>query len=129
MGKYNYLEAITKDAKEAILKNLEEWKFTDRLDLESVANLKLWADDNVTGNVSGRYCHSIKQAEEYLRNNRNLLNEAFMGLGIDDEAAGIFDQNAIACDVTIRLHLLEFAINDALDELEGEGKLVYKKSL
>lgn len=37
MEKYNYLKAITKDAKEAISRNMGTWKFTDRLDLESMA--------------------------------------------------------------------------------------------
>lgn len=128
MEKYNYLEAVTKDAKEAILKNLKNWKFTDRLDLESIANLKLWADDNVTGNVSGCYCYSVEQAEEYLCHNWDLLELAIADLGFDDGAANIFEQGAMACDVTIRLHLLEFAIGDALDELEEEGKIIYNKA-
>ena len=127
MEKYNYLEAITKDAKEAILRNLGIWKFTDRLDLESMANLELWADDSVTGNKSGCYCYSKAQAEEYLCHNWDLLNEAIGGLGLDDVDADIFEQGAIACDVTIRLYLLEFAISDAIDDLEEEGKILYNK--
>lgn len=125
MEKYNYMKAVTKDAKEAILKNLENWKFTDRLDLESMANLKLWADDNVTGNRSGHYCHSIKQAEEYLCHNGDLLESAIAGLGLDDDAGNIFKRNALVCDRIIRLYLLEFAISDALNELEKEGKIIY----
>ena len=125
MEKYNYLEAVINDAKKAILKNLKNWKFTDRLDLESMANLKLWADDNVTGNKSGCYCYSKAQAEEYLCHNWDLLESAIAELGLDDGAADIFAQGAIACDMTIRLYLLEFAISDALDELEEEGKISY----
>lgn len=125
MEKYNYMKAVTKDAKEAILKNLENWKFTDRLDLESMANLKLWADDNVTGNRSGHYCHSIKQAEEYLCHNGDLLESAIAGLGLDDDAGNIFKRNALACDGTIRRYLLGFAISDAVDEIEKEGKISY----
>lgn len=129
MEKYNYMKAVTKDAKEAILKNLENWKFTDRFDLESMANLKLWADDNVTGNRSGHYCHSIKQAEEYLCHNGDLLNEALIGFGLDDDAGNIFKRNVLACDRTIRLHLLEFAISDAVDEIEKEGKISYNAAI
>ena len=125
MEKYNYLEAITKDVKEAILRNLGTWKFTDRLDLESMANLEMWADDSVTGNKSGGYCYSKAQAEEYLCHNWALLDEAIGDLGLDDGATDIFVQEAIACDVTIRLHLLEYAISDAIDALEEEGKISY----
>lgn len=92
-----------------------------------MANLKLWADDNVTGNRSGHYCHSIKQAEEYLCHNGDLLNEALIGFGLDDPETYIFDHGAMACDVAIRLHLLELAISDALDDLEEGGKIIYNK--
>ena len=125
MEKYNYLKAITEDAKKAILKNLENWGCTNRLDLESMANWKLWGDDSVTGNKSGCYCYSVEQAEEYLCHNWDLLEEAIAELGFDDGAADILEQGAIACDVAIRLYLLEFAIGDALDELEEDGKISY----
>lgn len=117
MEKYNYLKAITEGAKKAILENLENWGCTNRLDLESMANWKLWANDNVTGN----------KAEEYLCHNWDLLEAAIAELGLDDGTADIFKQGALSCDVTIRLYLLDFAIGDALDELEKEGKIIYSK--
>lgn len=41
MEKYNYLEQVTADAKEAILENMEYWNFDDREELEQVANDEL----------------------------------------------------------------------------------------
>lgn len=32
--KYNYLEQVTSDAKEAILERMDEWNFSDRDELE-----------------------------------------------------------------------------------------------
>ena len=52
MEKYNYLEAVTADAKQAILENMNDWNFSDREELEEIANDILWFDDNVTGNGS-----------------------------------------------------------------------------
>lgn len=45
MEKYNYLDHVTTDAKEAILENMEYWSFDDREELESMANDILWVDD------------------------------------------------------------------------------------
>ena len=58
METYNYLENVTADAKQAILENLNYWDFTDREELEEIANDSLWADDSVTGNASGSYMFS-----------------------------------------------------------------------
>lgn len=125
MEKYNYMAAVTADARRAILENMNNWGWTNRLDLESMANLKLWADDYVTGNKSGCYCRSIKQAEECLCHNWDLLDSAISELGLDDCVTDILEQGALHCDVIVRLHVLEFAIGDALDELESEGKIKY----
>ena len=45
---YNYLENVTADAKQAILENLNDWDFSDREELEEIANDELWVDDSVT---------------------------------------------------------------------------------
>ena len=37
MEKYNYLEQVTSDAKEAILEGMEHWIFYNREELEEVA--------------------------------------------------------------------------------------------
>ena len=123
MEKYNYLEQVTEDAKEAILENIEYWDFTDREELEEVAHDELWVDDSVTGNGSGSYFFSTGKAEEALCHNLDLLNEACEEFGEDIGEA--VKQGAEACDVTIRCYLLGQAIAAALDELEEEGKISY----
>lgn len=121
MEKYNYLEQVTEDAKEAILENMEYWTFDDREELEEVAHDELWADDSVTGNGSGSYFFSTWKAEEALCHNWDLLADAIEEFGDID----ILRQGAEACDVTIRCYLLSQAIAAALDELEEEGKISY----
>ena len=125
MKTYNYLEAVTNDAKAAILENLNYWKFTNREELEEVANDELWVDDSVTGNGSGSYTFSTWKAEENLCHNMDELEEACDEFGQDIGEA--VKQGAEYCDVTIRCYLLGQAINAALDQLEEEGKIQYKE--
>lgn len=123
MEKYNYLEQVTTDAKEAILENMGYWTFDDREELEEVAHDELWVDDSVTGNGSGSYYFNAWKAEEALCHNWDLLAEACEEFGQDICEA--VKQGAEACDVTIRCYLLGQAIAAALDELEEEGKISY----
>ena len=120
--KYNYLEQVTSDAKEAILERMDEWDFSDRDKLEQVANDTLWTDDSVTGNASGSYYCNAWKAEEALCHNWDLLADAIEDFGGDTD---ILQQGAEACDVTIRCYLLGQSIAAALDELEEEGKISY----
>lgn len=126
MEKYNYLEAVTNDTKRAIFENLEYWNFSDREELEEKANDELWADDAVTGNVSGSYTFNTWQAEENLCHNMDELEEACYEFGQDIGEA--VKQGAEYCDVIIRCHLLSQAISAALDELEEEGEIQYLKA-
>ena len=125
MEKYNYLENVTADAKQAILENLNYWKFSDREELEEIANDELWVDDSVTGNGSGSYTFSTWQAEENLCHNMDELEDACDEFGQDIGEA--VKQGSEYFDVTIRCYLLGQAISDALDELEEEGKIQYQE--
>ena len=125
MEKYNYMEVVTNDAKQAILENLNYWKFADREELEEIANDILWVDDSVTGNASGSYTFSTWQAEENLCHNMDELEEACNDFGQDIGEA--VKQGAEYCDVTIRCYLLGQAISAAIDELEEEGKIQYQE--
>lgn len=120
--KYNYLEQVTSDAKEAILEYMDEWEFDDRDELEQIANDELLMDDGVTGNASGSYYCNTWKAEEAVCHNWDLLEEAIDEFGGDTD---ILRQGAEFCDVVIRCYLLGQAINAALDELEEEGKISY----
>ena len=125
MKKYNYLENVTNDAKQAILENLNDWSFSDREELEEIAYDNLWVDDSVTGNASGSYTFSTWKAEENLCHNMDELAEACDEFGQDIGEA--VKQGAEYCDVTIRCYLLGQAISAALDELEEEGKIQYQE--
>lgn len=125
MEKYNYMEEVTNDAKQAILENLNYWSFTDREELEEIANDILWVDDSVTGNGSGSYTFSTWQAEENLCHNMDELENACDEFGQDIGEA--VKQGAEYCDVTIRCYLLGQAISAAIDELEEEGKIQYQE--
>ena len=124
MEKYNYLEAVTNDAKAAILENMDMWEWHNREELEENANDWLWAADEVTGNASGSYTFSTWQAEENLCHNMDELEEACEEFGQDIGEA--VKHGAEYCDVTIRCYLLGQAISAAIDELEEEGKIQYQ---
>lgn len=123
MEKYNYLEQVTADAKEAILENMGYWDSDDREELEEVANDELWTNDGVTGNGSGSYFFSTWEAEDALCHNWDLLAEACAEFGQDVVEA--VKQGAKTCDVIVRCYLLGQAIAAALDELEEEEKIAY----
>ena len=125
MEKYNYLEAVTNDAKAAILENMDMWEWHNREELEENANDWLWAADEVTGNGSGSYTFSTWQAEENLCHNMDELEDACDEFGQDIGEA--VKQGAEYCDVTIRCYLLGQAISAAIDELEEEGKIQYQE--
>ena len=124
MERYNYLEEVTNDAKQAILENLENWNFSDREELEEIANDNLWTNDSVTGNASGSYTCNAWEVEENLCHNMDELEEACNEFGQDIGEA--VKQGAEYCDVTIRCYLLSQAISAAIDELE-EGKINYQE--
>lgn len=123
MEKYDYLEAVTADAKKAILENTNNWDFNDREELEEIANNKLWIDDSVTGNASGSYYFNTWFAEESLCHNWDLLEEAADELGQDIDE--LFRAGAETADVTIRCYLLGRAISDAINDLENDGEITY----
>lgn len=123
MERYDYLEAVTADAKEAILEHINDWDFNDREELEEIANDKLWIDDSVTGNASGSYYCNAWRAEEALCHNWDLLEEAVGEFGQD--VGEIFRAGVETADVTIRCYLLAQAISSAIDELEEEGEIAY----
>lgn len=123
MERYDYLEVVTNDTKEAILENLERWNFSDRDELEEIANDELWTNDGVTGNGSGSYTFNAWNAEENLCHNMDELEESCNEFGQDIGEA--VKQGAEYCDVTIRCYLLSQAISAAINELEEEGKIQY----
>ena len=128
---YNYLENVTADAKQAILENMNDWSFSDREELEEIANDSLWVDDSVTGNGSGSYTFNGEAAKEYVTRSddgMDTLRDAVREFDCEHEAFSAFlEENWEYLDVTIRCYLLSQAISDAIDELEEEGKIEYQE--
>ena len=128
---YNYLENVTADAKQAILENMNDWNFSDREELEEIANDELWVDDSVTGNGSGSYTFNREAAKEYVTGSddgMDTLRDAVQDFGCEHEAFTAFLENDWEyLDVTIRCYLLGQAISAAIDELEEEGKIQYQE--
>lgn len=123
--KYNYLENVKEDVKQAILDNYAKEEIRNafksleaRDEFYEKLNDDLWIDDNVTGNASGSYTYNAYNAEENLCHNWDLLEEALDEFCVDYKEA--IQKGAEFCDVTIRCYLLGSAINEALDELEEE---------
>ena len=125
MEKYNYREAVTNDAKQAMFEKLNYWSETNRGELEEVGDDELWINDSVTGNASGSYTFSTWQAEENLCHNMDELEDACNEFG--QPIGHAIERGAEYCDVTIRCYLLSQAISAALDELEEEGKIQYQE--
>ena len=123
MERYNYLEQVTADAKQAILENLEYWNFDTRDELLQIANDELWMDDSVTGNASGSYFCNAWKAEEAMCHNWDLLAEVLEEFG--DRESNPIKKGAEWCDVAIRCYMLAQAIDEAIDELEEEGEISY----
>nr|DAZ67912.1 MAG TPA: hypothetical protein [Caudoviricetes sp.] len=131
MYMYNYLEAVTNDAKQAILENMNDWNFADREELEEIASDELWVDDNVTGNGSGSYSFNSEMAKEYVLESDDgldTLRDAAKDYNCEHKAFTAFlEENWEYLDVTIRCYLLSQAISAAIDELEEEGKIQYSE--
>ena len=131
MEKYNYLEAVTNDAKTAILENMDMWEWHNREELEENANDWLWTADEVTGNGSGSYTFNREAAKEYVirsDDGMDTLRDAVREFDCEHEAFSAFmEENWEYLDVTIRCYLLSQAISAAIDELEEEGKIEYQE--
>lgn len=122
MERYDYLEQVTSDVKDAIYERYDvnelAVQLEDRESFEEDLNERLWCDDSVTGNASGSYYCNAWKAEESLCHNLDLLGEALQEFGCSPDYMA--ENGAEACDVTIRCYLLPQAISAALDEIEEE---------
>ena len=115
--KYNYLKAVKADIIDYIDENMDElmeMQFESREQAVEYLNDELWNCDQVTGSASGSYTFNTWEAEENLCHNLELLREAVLEFGSDEN---ILD-NAEACDVTIRCYLLSEAIEAVIDNYE-----------
>lgn len=119
---YDYLEAVKDDVIDFIKCDVDLKDFTEREELEEYLNEKLFNCDRVTGNASSSYTFSRAQAQEYVVENTDLLNEACDEFGTDAETVGewFLSEDWEKMDVTIRCYLLGQAIGEALDDMADE---------
>ena len=119
---YNYLEAMKNDITEYINNNINLADYADLDELESYLNDELFTEDSVTGNASGSYTFSRAQAQEYVKDNIDLLKDACEEFGTDAASVGewFLSDDWEKMDVTIRCYLLGQAIGEALDDMGDE---------
>jgi hypothetical protein len=119
---YNYLEAMKNDITEYINDNINLADYADRDELESYLNDELFTEDSVTGNASGSYTFSRAQAQEYVKDNIDLLKDACEEFGTDAATVGkwFLSEDWEKMDVTIRCYLLGQAIAEVLDDMGEE---------
>lgn len=121
---YDYLEQVTADVRDYVEQEIDltEWA-GDRDGLEEKLNDDLWTCDSVTGNGSGSYTFNRVQAQIYVLDGMDELQEAVNEFGIDSETIGekFLKSDWEYFDVTIRCYLLGQAIAAVLDDLEEDG--------
>lgn len=125
---YNYLEAMKKDITEYINNEINLADYADRDELESSLNDDLFTEDSVTGNASGSYTFSRAQAQEYVKDNIDILKDACEEFGTDAASVGewFLPDDWEKMDVTIRCYLLGQAIGEALDDMGDELEEAFK---
>lgn len=121
---YDYLEQVTADVRDYVEQEIDltEWA-DDRDGLEEKLNDDLWTCDSVTGNGSGSYTFNRVQAQIYVLDGMDELQEAVNEFGIDSETIveKFLESDWEYFDVTIRCYLLGQAIAAVLDDLEEDG--------
>lgn len=121
---YDYLEQVTADVKNYVEQEIDltEWA-GNRDGLEEQLNDDLWTCDSVTGNASGSYTFNRVQAQIYVLDGMDELQEAVNEFGIDSETIvkKFLESDWEYFDVTIRCYLLGQAIAAVLDDLEEDG--------
>lgn len=114
---YNYREEMAQDIKEYIRENESEFEGLDIDELRDKLYDVLWTEDSVTGNASGSYTFNRFRAEEYIKDNLDLLGEAYEELSTpEDLGRELIDQNYESMDVTIRCYLLYQIIDEVLED-------------
>lgn len=127
---YNYNEAVKNDVLDYIRNEVNFSEFEDLEELEQSLNDDLWTVDSVTGNASGSYTFNRYQAQEYVMDNIELLNEACEEFGTNTETVGekFLNEEFEWMDVIIRCYLLDQAISEALEEVEDEFNAAHENS-
>lgn len=116
---YNYREEMAQDIKEYIRENESEYEDLDLDEIREKLYDDLWMEDSVTGNASGSYTFNSFRAEEYIKDNLDLLGEAYEDFGTpEDLGRELIRQDYETMDVTIRCYLLSQVIDEVLEDTD-----------
>lgn len=116
---YDYREAVRKDILEYLREYGHDYDGLSREDAEETLYDTLWVEDSVTGNGSGSYTFNTNKAEEYLCGNWDLIQEIVDEFDIDMRKGPEY------IDVSIRCYLLGEELNDALNEADELGLIIF----
>ena len=114
---YDYRKAVLNDVKKVIRYYSDEISECNDFDEVKCCLIdELWDDDDVTGNGSGMYVRTRKEAEENLSGNTELLVEAIKEWGdqVEDYKKALMEPET--GDVMIRCYLLDESIDKALKD-------------
>lgn len=122
MKTYHYTHEVTK-AVERVIDTLDTGTYGLLLqrDEDTIEKLKddLFVADDVTGNGSGSYTFNTRTAEENLVGNWDLLRDAHRDLCPDVD---LIEKGPEFCDVLIRVYVLDWCIENALNKIVKEEK-------
>ncbi|MCZ0891713.1 hypothetical protein O0Z71_04555 [Ligilactobacillus saerimneri] len=122
MKTYHYTHEVTK-AVERVIDTLDTGTYGLLLqrDEDTIQDLKddLFVTDDVTGNGSGSYTFNTRTAEENLIGNWDLLRDAHRDLCPDVD---LIEKGPEWCDVLIRVYVLDWCIENALNKIVKEEK-------
>ena len=114
MTDYNYYEAVKDDVIDPIndqfKKRLSE--FSSLEEFREALEEDAWTDDQVTGNASGSYTFSTREAEENLCHNWDLLEDALSEFGSEFDLG----KGAEYYDVTVRCYVLGQVLDEVIEE-------------
>ena len=128
MKTYNYLEAVTSDVKDYILRNFNKdelkQELNDRENFEENLHDEMWDQDCITGNGEWGYNISKKTAETYIGQNLDLAGEVMEEFSITlkmIKEGYRFTKGANYLDTAIRCYVLREAVSNAVTEIISEN--------
>ena len=119
---YDYREAVKEDILQYINDEINFEDFETLDELQEHLQDELWTADSVTGNASGSYTFNRAQAQIYVHDGMDELEEAARELCIEPETIGekFLESDWEYFDVSIRCYLLGECIAAALEEIEDD---------
>ena len=119
---YDYENVMREDIKNYLYENYSKSELIENVGLECFREElydNMFINDDITGNASGSYTFSNRQAQEYVLDNKELLKEAYEEFG-GDLGKDFVDDNFEKMDVTIRCYILGTVLYEVLKDLEYE---------